>query len=96
VLEQTADPAGLIVSSVIPPKQISTTLPQGKVLTTKSSPMDLLFSNYNHSCNISVDIVSSATSADQPIMPTASPSQRREIALKQVSNLISILYIFNI
>jgi len=42
VLEETADPADLIISSVIPRKQTSTTPPQGKVLTTKLSPMDLL------------------------------------------------------
>jgi len=43
VLEQTADPADLITSSVVPPEQTSTAPPQGKVLTTKLSPMDLFF-----------------------------------------------------
>jgi len=41
-------------------------------------------------------IVPSATPADQPVVPSASTSQRREIALKQVSYLILILYITNI
>jgi len=58
--------------------------------------MTLIFANHNHRRNFSVDIIPSATSADQPIVPTASSSQRREIALKQVSYLISILYISNI
>jgi hypothetical protein len=40
--------------------------------------------------NFSADIVPSATPADQPIVPSASASQRREIALKQVSYPISI------
>jgi len=85
VPEQTADPVDLIISSVVPPEQTSTAPPQGKVLTTKLSPMDLLFSNYNYPCYFSVDIVPSVTLADRPIVPAASPRQMREIALKQVS-----------
>jgi len=41
VPEQTADPADLSISSVVPPTQTSTALPQGKVLTIELSPMDL-------------------------------------------------------
>jgi len=41
----------------------------------------------------SADIIPSATPADQPVVPSASASQRREIALKQVSHLISIFII---
>ena len=40
VLEQTADPADLIISSVVPPEQTSTAPPQGNVLITKLSLMD--------------------------------------------------------
>ena len=40
---------------------------------------------------LSADIVPSATPADQPVVPSASSSQRREIALKQVNDLNSIL-----
>jgi len=43
VLEQTADSADLITSSVIPLEQTSTATPQGKILITKLSPMDLFF-----------------------------------------------------
>jgi hypothetical protein len=41
--------------------------------------------------NLSADIVSSATSADQPVIPSASTSQRQEIALKQVTPSLSLL-----
>ena len=41
VSEQTADPANLIISSVVPPEQTSTAPPQGKVLTIELSSMDL-------------------------------------------------------
>jgi len=58
--------------------------------------MDLLFSIYNYLYYFSVDVVPSATPADQPMVPSASTSQRREIALKQVSHLIPIPYITNI
>jgi hypothetical protein len=44
----------------------------------------------------SVDIIPSATPADQPVVPSASTSQRREIALKQVSYLTPVLYFTNI
>jgi hypothetical protein len=84
------------VSSVVTPEQTSTVPPQGKVLIITSLPMTLIFANHNHLCNFSVDIIPLATSAAQPIAPTVSSSQRREIALKQVSYLISIFYIINI
>jgi len=58
--------------------------------------MDLFFSNYNHPYYLSVDIIPSATPADQPVVPSASTSERREKALKQVSYLIFILYTTNI
>ena len=94
--EQTTDPADLSISSVFPLEQTSTAPPQGKVLIIALSPMTLIFANHNHPCNFSVDIIPSATSADQSIVPTASPSQRREISQKQVSYLISIIFIINI
>jgi len=52
--------------------------------------MTLISAIHNYLCNFSVDIIPSATLADQPIVPTVSSSQMREIALKQVSYLISI------
>jgi len=94
--EQIADLVDLSISSIIPPEQTSTTPAQGKVLIIELSPMNFIFPNHNHPCNFSVDIIPSATLTDQPIVPTASSSQRREIALKQVSYLTSILYITNI
>jgi len=93
---ETADPADLSVSSVVPQEQTRTVPPQGKVLIITLLPMILILANHNHPRNFLVDIIPSATSVDQPIVPTASPNQRREIALKQVSYLISILYITNI
>ena len=96
VPEQTADPADLSVSSVVPLEQTSTIPPRGKVLIITLLPMTLIFSNHNHPRNFSVDTIPLAASADQPIVPTVSSSHRREIALKQVSYLISILYITNI
>ena len=62
----------------------------------KSLPMNLSFHLIIIPVNFSADIVPSATPADQPIVPSASTSQRREIALKQVSYLIIILYFTNI
>ena len=91
VLEQTADPVGSIISSVGSSIQTSTALPQGKVLSIR-----LFADGFFSTCNthfVLADIVSSATRADQPVVPSASASQRREIALKQVSHLIYILYI---
>jgi len=58
--------------------------------------MDLLLQTISNFTIFSVDIVPSATPADQPVVPLASTSQRREIALKPVSYLIPILYITNI
>jgi len=58
--------------------------------------MDIFFSNYNYPYYFSADIVPSATPANKPVVPAASTSQRREIALKQVSYLTSILNITNI
>ena len=97
VPEQITDSPDLSMSSVVPLGQTSTTPPQGKVLIIALSPMNFIFANYNHPCNFLVDIIPSATSADQPIVPAASPRQRREIALKQVSYLILlfILLIFD-
>ena len=43
VLEQTADPVDPIISSVVSSEQTSTAPPQGKVLSTKLSPMDSFF-----------------------------------------------------
>ena len=57
----------------------------------KLLPMDLFLHSITNSANLSADIVPSATSADQPAVPSASTSQRREIALKQVSYFIIIL-----
>jgi len=58
--------------------------------------MDLSFHLIIIPINFSADIVPSATSADQPMVPSASTSQRREIALKQVSYFIIILHFTNI
>ena len=96
IFEHTADPADLIISSVIPLEQTTTAPPQGKVLTTKLPPMDLLFTLfYNYPCYFSVDIVPSATPADQPIVSAASPRQRRETTLKQVSDPHPLLPTFD-
>jgi len=92
VLEQTADPADLSVLSVVPSEPTSTVPPQGRALIITSLPMTLIFTNHNHCHNFPVDIIPSAAPADQPKVPTVSSSQRREIALKQVSYLISTLY----
>jgi hypothetical protein len=56
----------------------------------KSLPMDL--SSFLTINFLLADIVSSATLTDQPVVPSASTSQRREIALKQVGFLTLILY----
>ena len=58
--------------------------------------MDLFFHFIIVPVYFSADIVPSATPADQPVVPSASTSQRQEIALKQVSYLIIILYFTNI
>jgi hypothetical protein len=92
VPEQIADPVDLSISSVVPPEQTNTAPPQGKVLIKELSPMNFIFANHNHLCNFLVDITPSATLVDQPIVSAASLSQRRELALKQISYLISILY----
>jgi hypothetical protein len=96
VHEQTADPVSSIIASVVSSIQTSVAPPQGKVLSMKLLPMDLFFHFIIISVNLSADIVSLATLADQPVVSSASTSQRREIALKQVSYLIIILYFTNI
>ena len=58
--------------------------------------MDLFFQLIIIINILSADIVPSVTPVDQPVVPLASASQRREIALKQVSHLPSILHITNI
>jgi len=88
VSEQIADPVDLGTSSVVPPEQTITINPQGKVPITESLLMNL-FISYNHPCNFSTEVFPSATLADQTIVPAASPRQRQEIALKQVSYSIS-------
>jgi len=62
----------------------------------KLLPMDLFFHLIIIPVNSSADIAPSATPTDQPVVPSASTSQRREIALKQVSYLIIIFYFTNI
>jgi len=96
VFEQTTDLVGPIMPSVVLSEQTSTVPPQGKLLPTTSSPMDLSLQIISNLTIFSVDIVSPAIPVDQPVVPSASTSQRREIALKQVSYLISILHITNI
>jgi len=96
VLERTADLVGPIISSVVSSIQTSNAPPQGEVLFIKSSSMDLFFQLIIIINILSADIVPSVTPADQPVVPLASASQRREIALKQVSHLTSILHITNI
>jgi len=89
VLEQTADPADLIISSVIPPEQTSTAPTQGKVLTIKIITDGYIFFLLNYCpCYFSVDIVPSTTPADQPIAPTASLHQKRETETSK--SLVSI------
>jgi len=61
----------------------------------KLLPMDLSSQLINIPVNFLVDIVPSAALADQPVVPTASTSQRREMALKQVNHLISIFHTTN-
>jgi len=94
--EQIADPVGPIIASVISSIQTSIAPPQGKVPSMKLLPMDLFFYLIIIPVNFLADIVPSATLADQPVVPSASTSQRREIALKQVSYLINILDFTNI
>jgi len=94
--EQTADPVGPIIALVISSIQTSITPPQGKILSMKLLLMDLFSHFIIILANFSADIVPSATPTDQPVVPLASTSQRREIALKQVSYLIIILYFTNI
>jgi len=96
VHEQTTDPASLIIASVVSSIQTSTAPPQGNVLSMKLLPIDLFFHFIIIFINLSADIVSSAIPSDQPVVPSASTSHRREIALKQVSYLIIILYFTNI
>jgi hypothetical protein len=79
-----ADPVVLGTSSVVPPEQTITIPPQGKVPITESLLMNL-FICYNHSFNFSANVIPLATPADQTIVPAASPRQRQEITLKQVS-----------
>jgi len=62
----------------------------------KLLPMDLYFHLIIIPINFLADIAPSATPGDQPVVPSASTSQRREIALKQVSYLIIIFYFTNI
>ena len=93
VSEQTTDPAGSIIASVVSSIQTSTAPPQGNIFT-KLLPIIPLFCSHNSFCQFSVDIVPSATPADQPVVPPASSSQRREIALKQVSHSIFISIFF--
>jgi hypothetical protein len=59
-------------------------------------PMNLSFHLIIAFVNFSADIVSSAILADQPVVPSVSTSQMLEIALKQVSHLIIILYFTDI
>jgi len=92
VSEQVADPADLGTSSATLPEQKITIPPQGKVSIIELSPMNFILANYNHPCNFLVQVIPSATLADQPTVPAASPRHRREIALKQVSYLISTFY----
>jgi hypothetical protein len=80
---------GSIIASVVSSIQTSTAPPQGNILSMKSLPMNLLFRLIIISITLSADIISSAISADQPVVPLASSSQRREIALKHVNYLIS-------
>ena len=95
ISEQVADPADLSTSSVVLPEQTSTAPPQGKVLDHRIITDGFIITNYNYLCNFSVEVIPSATSADQPIVPAASPRQRHEIALKQVSYLTCSFYIIN-
>ena len=76
VHEQTADPVGSIIASVVSSIQTSTAPPQGKALPMKLLPMDLFSPIYNRYYIFSADIIPSAIPADQPVVPSASASQR--------------------
>ena len=91
VPEQITDPADPIIPSAVSSEQTSTTTPQGKVLSITPLTMNFLQIIITFIIS-SVDVIPSATPADQPVVPSASTSQRREIALKQVSYLVSILF----
>jgi hypothetical protein len=88
--EQTTGLAGSITSSAVPPIQTSIVLPQGNIFYNIATDELILIQPHNSSCLLSVDVVPSATLADQPTAPSASSSQRQEIALKQVSHPIFI------
>jgi len=94
--EQTADPVGSIISSVVSSIQTSIAPPQGKVLSMKLLLMNLSFHLIITPVNFLADIVPSATPVDQPVVPSTSTRQRREIALKQVSYSIITLCFINI
>jgi len=70
-----------------PPEQTITISPRGKALIAKLLPMTS-FISYNHPWKVSVEVIPLASLADQTIVPTTSPRQRQEIALKQVSHSI--------
>ena len=95
VHEQTADLVGSIIALLVSSIQTSIAPPQGKVLSVKLLPMDLFFHLIIAPVNFSVDIAPSTTPADQPVVPSASTTQRRLIALKQVSYWIIILNFTN-
>ena len=90
VHESTADPAGPIIASVVSSIQTRTALPQGNIFYNITANELILFRSYNPFCQFSADVAPSAILADQPVAPSTSSSQRREIALKQVSYPISI------
>jgi len=50
VHEETADPASLIITSVVFSIQTSTIPPQGNIFSMKSLPMNLLLPSYNYFC----------------------------------------------
>jgi len=72
VLDQTADPVDPIIPSVVSSEQTSTATPQGKLLPTTLSLMNLPPQIISNLIIFLVHIVPSATPADQPVVPIAS------------------------
>jgi len=50
VHEQTADPVGSIIASVVSSIQTSTASPRGNTLSMKSLPMNLFLLSYDYLC----------------------------------------------
>jgi hypothetical protein len=78
-------------SSAVTPDQTIIIPPQVKIPITQLLPMDL-YINMSSLLVFSVEGIPSATLADQSTVQITSPSQRQEIALKQVSYTQSAVF----